>query len=929
MSRWLQALKMFGIKTDTPAPQLPAKPRGDVWSNQYTGMGYEQYDSTRQTTFSTTYDITSKPQVIRAMLRSNGVGRKVIGKQVALCWGTGVQYSVSGGGDDAEQVLREELHRLKVQDKIRRARTLSRAFGGALLLMSVDDGLDPSEPLDLSRVRRLLYLRPLDRWQVPQQEVDTSGGARDGETKYYTIRRAHGTQIRVHHSRVIRMEGLEVDDETRADLGGWGDSALQPVYDAIRDIDSGGQSLSAQLQSAVQSVYKIKGLHEQILAGNREFVTDWIASLELFRSHLRAVGLDADNEDLQYLARPLGDAVKVYEALMARVAAAADMPQVELFGMAPGGLSSDDASGTRRFYDKITSEEREGAQGHALTHVLQVITAQASTPSLRDAEVTYAWPSLYSPTAMEEAQLTGAQADTITKLVGAGVLSVDEVRAAAAELVGVDLAADEEVENTGAILDPTERMQQARLAIQSGILHLPDTAKTFRPMLGLDPLTGTETEDWFRLVKTSEGLGSYAVGDSDDLTPEGDALSMIRSRFVDQASRIADGRDPVLWSRTVGIVMRELEGLSANEIQGLSAYIEEQWELIDDDHEEFMSTRNPEDYDEKEVRRMMRTRARLRAAQIIRMIEQARERETIADDGGTSFVWRTRKDAYVRPEHRDLDGKIYPIGTGHPTEGFPGDAHGCRCYAEPVPDDTTARGDQESHTPPASVQRAAQQALAARRKATPSNRGMTGVGLARARDLANGRAVSMETIKRMVAYFDRHEVDKQGATWSEKGKGWQAWHGWGGDAGRAWAERILKREDRGDRTEAQTPAKPSERLKGSERNPEGSASGQRGGIKISEETETALRNKIATHNETHTAAGKRANLGSLKAVYRRGAGAFSTSHRPGMTRNQWSMGRVNAYLYLLANGKPKKAAYTTDNDLLPEEHPRASKEKKK
>jgi hypothetical protein len=44
----------------------------------------------------------------------------------------------------------------------------------------------------------------------------------------------------------------------------------------------------------------------------------------------------------------------------------------------------------------------------------------------------------------------------------------------------------------------------------------------------------------------------------------------------------------------------------------------------------------------------------------------------------------------------------------------------------------------------------------------------------------------------MVAYFDRHEVDQEGATWDEQGKGWQAWNGWGGDEGRAWARRIIE-----------------------------------------------------------------------------------------------------------------------------------------
>lgn len=65
----------------------------------------------------------------------------------------------------------------------------------------------------------------------------------------------------------------------------------------------------------------------------------------------------------------------------------------------------------------------------------------------------------------------------------------------------------------------------------------------------------------------------------------------------------------------------------------------------------------------------------------------------------------------------------------------------------------------------------------------------------------------------------------------------------------------------------------------------------------------------------------------MKAVYRRGAGAYSVSHRPGMTRNQWAMGRVNAFLRLLKSGKPSKSSYTTDNDLLPASHPRSTKKK--
>jgi hypothetical protein len=101
----------------------------------------------------------------------------------------------------------------------------------------------------------------------------------------------------------------------------------------------------------------------------------------------------------------------------------------------------------------------------------------------------------------------------------------------------------------------------------------------------------------------------------------------------------------------------------------------------------------------------------------------------------------------------------------------------------------------ESYTPPATVADNARMALEVRAEKPPSQRGMTSIGIARASQLANRRPVSIDTIERMVAYFDRHEVDKDGATWSEQGKGWQAWMGWGGDEGRAWANQIMKEYD--------------------------------------------------------------------------------------------------------------------------------------
>ena len=237
-------------------------------------------------------------------------------------------------------------------------------------------------------------------------------------------------------------------------------------------------------------------------------------------------------------------------------------------------------------------------------------------------------------------------------------------------------------------------------------------------------------------------------------------------------------------------------------------------------------------------------------------------------------------------------------------------------------------------TPPQGAREAAKRALDVRATKPPSQRGMTAVGIARARDLANGVKLSPDTVRRMLNFLTRHEVDKKGATWDEQGKGWQAWNGWGGDAGYAWARKVVRQMDSrdkelsqlarpGPKSAAQTPAPPKERIKGSKENPEGTAAtrSKAGDIEISEANEQALKDKIAEFKKSHPK--KNApSLGTLKKVFRRGAGAFSTSFRPTISggkpnsRNAWAMARVNKFLKMAGGGEVKESYRKADGDLL-------------
>jgi hypothetical protein len=134
---------------------------------------------------------------------------------------------------------------------------------------------------------------------------------------------------------------------------------------------------------------------------------------------------------------------------------------------------------------------------------------------------------------------------------------------------------------------------------------------------------------------------------------------------------------------------------------------------------------------------------------------------------------------------------------------------------------------------------------------------------------------------------------------------------------------ALQKGKPGPNDPRKTPAPKKDQKKGSKKNKPDSAKDDKGKINFSKKTEDRLKKKAEEHNKKGK--GSKATLGALKAVYRRGAGAFSVSHAPKMSRDGWAMARVNAFIYLLKNGKPSNPNYKQDNDLLPKGHPRSAK----
>jgi hypothetical protein len=251
---------------------------------------------------------------------------------------------------------------------------------------------------------------------------------------------------------------------------------------------------------------------------------------------------------------------------------------------------------------------------------------------------------------------------------------------------------------------------------------------------------------------------------------------------------------------------------------------------------------------------------------------------------------------------------------------------------------------------------------------------MTPVGKSRLNQLANREPVSLDTLKRMKAFGSRHKKDWESSKSFEDNCGYLALASWGFEPSTYddvmnYLDRVITREEMSinieivcehcgwewdykdggndpyvchkcgyDNRETFAEVGPRGGIKESDKAPksdtpnknpkgEGSAKGDASttrGAEVSKRVEETLQNKSDDFNEKYKdKLGYGVNLGMLKSVYQRGVGAYNTSHSPAVkSAEQWALARVNAFLYLVKNGRPENPKYNTDYDLLPTKHPK-------
>ncbi len=383
---------------------------GDGWENPL--MGYGTWRD-KLTAGHYAGSIRLDDQQLSDLFYTNDLAAKVVEKRASEAFRRG--YKIENY--DATDLIKK-AKALGANEKLQEAMTWGRLFGGCLAILGIEGGA-PWTPLQLEKVRDVKYINVVDRRDIRVEKRYSDPLAPNyGDPEVYGILGLSGMTSFVHESRCIRFDGVMADKRKRYELDGWSYSVLQRPYDVMRMFETAFQSAGVLTADASQAVFKIKGLFEMITSGEKKNLQTRMQLVDMSRSALRAILLDADGENFERIATQFNGLPEMLDRFAMRFAASIDMPVTLLMGRSPAGENATGDSDFVHWYDSVASEQKKYLSPK-VDYLYKVLSAGAF-----DGEI--CWLPLKELTEADRANIDKTVAETGKTLTDAGILYPQE-----------------------------------------------------------------------------------------------------------------------------------------------------------------------------------------------------------------------------------------------------------------------------------------------------------------------------------------------------------------------------------------------------------------------------------------------------------------------------------------------------------------------
>lgn len=476
--------------------------RADGWQNVLTGLGTATRDKAEATEFLP--GATLSAARLEALYREDDMAARICDTLPQEMLRKGFEVGI----ESSEGVPTDKVHGieadiltatrdLEVIPKVVEAAVWGRLFGGGAIFLGANDGAgrdDMGEPLNESGIATVESLTVLDRQYLTVKDwYNDPSEPLYGEPKTYTMTASTAAatgqnQLVVHHTRLVTFYGTRPTIQRRQELEGWSDSVLQRVNRVLRDFHTGWQATGHLFTDAAQSVFKVKGLIDQIAAGNTTTIQARMRLVDMNRSVARAIAIDADGESFERQPYNFGNVDKILDKFMLRLAAAARIPVTILMGQAPSGMDSTGESDIRWFYDSIAAE-RETVLLPKLERILTVIMLAKDGPTkgVLPENWSIRFPSLWEPTRKEESEIRKTVADADKVYYEMGALLAEEIALSRFPATGYSIDTTIDTELREAALQAEIDAAEAALAEDDKPADPPDPVPPPPPPADPDP----------------------------------------------------------------------------------------------------------------------------------------------------------------------------------------------------------------------------------------------------------------------------------------------------------------------------------------------------------------------------------------------------------------------------------------------------------
>lgn len=292
---------------------------------------------------------------------SNGLFAKIIDAPAEEAVKRGYDFKLNDPG--MQDFVEKELDRLDWEEIAATAIKWSRLYGGALIVMIVDDGRYLEDPLDWEEVKELEELMLYERAIVEPEytslytynpEDTKKYGSRFQTPEFYTVNSQFG-RFRVHASRcLIFRNGKLPESSMQLNYRFFGIPEMLRLQHALRSAITDHSNSGKLLERCVQSIYKMKGL-AQILAtaDGEDKVLQRLEIIDLARGILSTLLIDSDGEDYHFENMNLSGVKDILESSCNMLSALTNIPQTILFGRSPAGQNSTGESDLENYYNYI------------------------------------------------------------------------------------------------------------------------------------------------------------------------------------------------------------------------------------------------------------------------------------------------------------------------------------------------------------------------------------------------------------------------------------------------------------------------------------------------------------------------------------------------------------------------------------------------